>query len=133
MLYLNKPLEDCVINYIKIELAKHLRRTAQQISWQRRGPQLLLSTTWYHKMPINGLAKTGKSNWAWAAEQNLFQFVISNNTKVAAMWSYRWLDTALKTEKANLAEKEEDGNRWQSGSISLVARLVWLMSLADNQ
>jgi hypothetical protein len=145
MLYLNNALEDCAINYIKIEMMKEMGRTAQQVAWQRFGPQLLAAvscsitnmqgrmrfnfTTEYDLVPPNAnkrydLTNGGKDQWAYAAQQNLFQFVVSNNTNDPAMWwaeslmSYSWLDTALKMEQANDAEDSEEGKKWQSGSIN---------------
>jgi hypothetical protein len=145
MLYLNNGLEDCAINYIKIEMVKEIGRTAQQVAWQRFGPQLLAAiscsitnmqgrmrfnfTTEYDLVPPNAnkrydLTNGGKDIWAYAAQQNLFQFVASNNTDDPAMWwaeslmSYSWLDTALKMEQANDAENSEEGKTWQSGSIN---------------
>jgi hypothetical protein len=124
---------------------KEIGRTAQQVAWQRFGPQLLAAvscsitnmqgrmrfnfTTEYDLVPPNAnkrydLTNGGKDQWAYAAQQNLFQFVISNNTKDAAMWwaeslmSYSWLDTALKMEQANKAEDPDKGEQWQSGSIN---------------
>lgn len=146
MLYLNNPLENCAINYVKIEMAKHMGRTAQQVAWTRFGPQLLAAiscsitntqgrmrfnfTTEYDLVPPNAnkrydLTKGGKDKWAYAAEQDLFQFVVSNNTMDPAMWwaeslmSYSWLDTSLKMEKANNAEDGAKGKTWQSGTISM--------------
>lgn len=150
MLYLNNTLEDCTINYVKIEMAKHMGRTAQQVAWQRFGPQLLAAiscsitnpegsmrfnlTTEYDLVPPTATKRydsTGgqfdkwpNDEWIWAAEQNLYQFVTSNNVKDPAMWwaeslmSYGWLDTALKMEKANSEEDFDTGKQWQSGTIS---------------
>jgi hypothetical protein len=153
MLYLNSPLEDCTINYIKIEMVKHMGRTAQQVAWQRFGPQLLAAmscsitnmqgrmrfnfTTEYDLVPPNAnkrydLTDEDADMWTYAAKQNLFQFVISNNTKNAAMWwaeslmSYSWVDTALKIEQAN--DDVAEGNRWQSGTISMCSPIstTWI-------
>jgi hypothetical protein len=145
MLYLNNTLEDCTINYIKIEMAKHMGRTAQQVAWQRFGPQLFAAmscsitnlegsmrfnlTTEYDLVPPTAAKRFDLSagqpdKWIWAAEQNLYQFVTSNNTKDPAMWwaeslmSYGWLDTSSKMEAANSKEDYEAGKQWQSGSIS---------------
>lgn len=162
MLYLNNTLEDCTINYIKIEMAKHMGRTAQQVAWQRFGPQLLAAiscsitnlqgsmrfkfTTEYDLVPPTAnkrydLTGGGADKWAYAAEQNLYQFVISNNTKDPAMWwaeslmSFGWLDTALKMEQANAAEDFDKGEQWQSGSISKRKDLVysWLKLLSIHR
>ncbi|KAF2855447.1 hypothetical protein T440DRAFT_385704 [Plenodomus tracheiphilus IPT5] len=135
MLYQNNPLEGCEINYIKIEMMKHIGRTAQQVAWQRWAPDLLAAiscsvtngrgsmrfnvTTEYNLVPPNAKkmwGETQRDRWEWAAEENKFQFVFSNNTANAAMWwaeslmSYAWLDAASQMEKA------DDG--WQSGSIN---------------
>ncbi|KAI8940270.1 hypothetical protein NX059_003972 [Plenodomus lindquistii] len=141
MLYQNNPLENCNINYVKIEMVKHTGRTAQQVAWQRWGPELVAAiscsvttnqgsmrfnfTGDYNLIPPNankGWGYSQYSRWEWAAEENVFQFVVSNNTEDPAMWwgeslmSYGWLEAALKMESANI--DEDDGNRWQSGSIT---------------
>jgi hypothetical protein len=145
MFYLSNTLENCTINYIKVEMAKHLGRTAQQVAWQRFGPQLLAAiscsitnmqgqmrfnfTTGYDLVGPNAnkrydLNADNKDQWAYAAEQNLFQFVVSNNTNNSAMWwaeslmSYSWLDTALEMEKAEKAAVKDTKIGWQGGSIS---------------
>jgi hypothetical protein len=154
MLYLNNPLEDCRINYIKIEMVKHMGRTAQQVAWQRFGPQLFAAiscsttntqgrmrfnfTTEYDLVPPNAnkrydltdLKDGHKDSWAYAAEQNFFQFVVSNNTKNPAMWwaesllSYGGVDTASKVDQANNAQDLDEGERWQSGTISMLENSV---------
>lgn len=43
LLYLNNYLENCKINYIKIEMEKE-SRTAQQVAWSRWGPSVFVST-----------------------------------------------------------------------------------------
>jgi hypothetical protein len=144
MRYLNNTLENCTINYIKIEMAKELGRTAQQVAWSRWGPQLLAAiscfitneqghtqfdfTTDYDLIPPNAnkrydLTGGGRDQWAFAAQQKLYQFVVSNNTQNPAMWwaeslmSYGWLDASFKIEAADSAMKGD--GKWQSGSISL--------------
>jgi len=113
MLYLNNPLDECTINHVKIEAAKHIDRTSQQVAWQRFGPQLLAAiscsivnlqgrvlfnlTVEYDLVPANAirrldLTQGGKDEWKYAAEQNLFQFVLSNNTAEPAMW---WAESLM--------------------------------------
>jgi hypothetical protein len=150
MLYLNNSLEDCSINYIKIEMAKHAGRTAQQVAWTRWGPQLLAAvscsiknpqghmrfnfTTEYDLVPSVAnkrydINDGGQDKWMYAAAQNLFQFVVSNNTEDPAMWwaeslmSYGWLDAALKMERAD--------DKWQSGSISMHGQGLLAATIAE--
>ncbi|KAI2479999.1 hypothetical protein Ptr902_08180 [Pyrenophora tritici-repentis] len=145
MLYLNNPLEECRVNHIKIETAKHMGRTSQQVAWQRFGPQLLAAiscsivnlqghvvfnlTAEYDLVPPNAIRRLDltqgtKDEWKYAAEQNLFQFVLSNNTAEPAMWwaeslmSFSWIDTALKMEQANNVRDNDKGEYWQGGSLS---------------
>jgi hypothetical protein len=134
-------------------------RTAQQVAWQRFGPQLLAAiscsvtntqgrirfnfTTEYDLVPSNAnkrydLNRENKDRWAYAAEQDLFQFVVSNNFEDPAMWwaeslmSYSWLDAALKMEVADAAQDSKKGKNWQSGSISrsiILYNLLHLLTL----
>ncbi|KAF2729435.1 hypothetical protein EJ04DRAFT_475616 [Polyplosphaeria fusca] len=130
LVYLNNPLENCSVNYIRLELQMD-SRTSQQISWSRWGPSLqaavscftetnlglmrLNTTVSYDLVPPSTAHPMNDPIWAGAATYGLLRFVKGDNRNDSAMWwseslmSYSWVTVARAMEDYDLVLKANDG------------------------